>query len=153
DARGLRLAQRLACPVDVCEGRAGERADRHVLAEVGDLADALEVAFGGRGEAGLADVDLHLLQEFGEFELLADGHPGAGRLLAVAHGGVEDQDAVLARVFVSCLGVGHGNRVLRSSLRVLSRKIRPLDASGAVYAAAKWRAQGLLRSPCRRSDA
>ena len=47
------------------------------------------------GEAGLDDVDAHLVEQLGHFELLLEGHGGAGALLAVAQGGVEDDDAVL----------------------------------------------------------
>ena len=35
------------------------------------------------------------VEQLGDFELLLVGHGGAGRLLAVAQGGVEDDDAVL----------------------------------------------------------
>ena len=47
---------------------------------------------GGR-EAGLDDVDLEPRELAGDLELLGGGQPGAGRLLAVAQGGVEDADA------------------------------------------------------------
>jgi hypothetical protein len=70
-------------------------------------ADALEVAFGGGSEAGFADVDLHLLQQFSEFEFLAQRHRGAGRLFAVAHGGVEDENAVFA-VYGRAHGLNRG---------------------------------------------
>ncbi len=96
DARVLCLLQRLACPIDVGERGAGERADRHVLREFGDLRHGLEVALGRCGEASFAYVDLHFLKELGEFEFLADGHGSAWRLFAIAHGGVEYEDAVLA---------------------------------------------------------
>ena len=47
------------------------------------------------GKAGLDDVDAHLVEQRGDFELLLVGHGGAGALLAVAQGGVENNDAVL----------------------------------------------------------
>ena len=47
------------------------------------------------GKAGLDDVDAHVVEQLGDFELLLMGHGGAGALLAVAQGGVEDDDAVL----------------------------------------------------------
>ena len=54
------------------------------LVRFGDLADGEEVALRGNRETGLDDVDAHLIEEFGHFELLLMGHGGAGRLLAVA---------------------------------------------------------------------
>ena len=47
------------------------------------------------GKAGLDDVDAHLIEQLGDFELFLMRHGGAGALLAVAQGGVEDDDAVL----------------------------------------------------------
>ena len=60
---------------------------------LGDPADRLEVAGRGGREAGLDDVDLEADQLAGDLELLGGGQAGAGRLLAVAQGGVEDADA------------------------------------------------------------
>ena len=48
----------------------------------------------GDRETGLDDVDAHLVQQFGDFQLLLEGHRGAGALFAVAQGGVENNDAV-----------------------------------------------------------
>src|SRR5262249_2662675 len=50
----------------------------------------LEVAFGGRREARLDDVDAEMLELACDRELLLDVHGGARRLLAVAERGVED---------------------------------------------------------------
>src|SRR5262249_14269824 len=44
---------------------------------------------------GLDDVDAHLVEELGNLKLLLMGHGGARALLAVAQGGIEDEDAVL----------------------------------------------------------
>ena len=74
---------------------AGEPADDGVLGALGDLVDGGEVAFGRDREAGLDDVDAHVVEQFGDFELLLMRHRGAGALLAVAQGGVENDDAVL----------------------------------------------------------
>src|SRR4030081_2955938 len=78
--------------ITVWRRRAG---DHRVLGAPGDLADRLEVAFGGDREAGLDDVDAHVVEHFGDFELLLEAHGGAGALFAVAQGGVEYNDAVL----------------------------------------------------------
>ena len=60
---------------------------------LGDPADGLEVAGRGGREAGLDDVDLEPRELAGDVELLGGGQAGAGGLLAVAQGGVEDADA------------------------------------------------------------
>jgi len=53
------------------------------------------------GEAGLDDVDAEPgAGRAGDLELLGRGQAGAGRLLAVAEGGVEDSDESGAEVFM-----------------------------------------------------
>ncbi len=47
------------------------------------------------GKPGLDDVDAHLVEQLGDFELFLERHRGAGALLAVAQRRVEDEDAVL----------------------------------------------------------
>ncbi len=151
DARALRLPHRLACPVDVGQRRAGQRTDRHVLHQLGDLADALEIALGGRGEAGLADVDLHVLQEFGQLELFADASSRRRALCSPSR-------MVVSKITTRSLAAGCAGWLV-IGLRVLawgvSEGLRngPLDARPAGYAAVTKRAQGLLRSPRRRSVA
>ena len=104
DAPALRRLQRLGGAVDVAVGGAGEAADDASLTQLGDLVDRLEIAVGGDREAGLDHVDAHGLEDLGDAELLGHGHRAAGRLLAVAQGGVEDDDALgrrgLCRLFV-----------------------------------------------------
>ena len=92
-----RWAGLMASPaaVDVVESGAGKAADDGILGALGDLVDGGEVAFRGDRKAGLDDVDAHLVEQLGDFELLFVGHGGAGALLAVAQGGVENDDAVL----------------------------------------------------------
>src|SRR5262249_4094759 len=89
---------------------AGACEPRHdgVLRALGDLLHGLEIALGGDRKAGLDDVDAHLVEEFGDFQLLLVGHGGAGRLFAVAPGGVEDDDAVLLGLRLS----SHWNKIL-----------------------------------------
>ena len=74
---------------------AREPADDRVLGALGDLVDGGEVAVRRDRKAGLDDVDAHVVEQFGDFELFLVRHGGAGTLLAVAQGGVEDDDAVL----------------------------------------------------------
>jgi hypothetical protein len=69
-----------------------QAADGALGDDLGNAPHGVEVAIGGDGKSGLDDVDAHLLQDLGQLELFLDGHGGAGRLLAVAHGGVEDDD-------------------------------------------------------------
>ena len=85
---------RLGAAVDVLHLRARKPADHRVLGAARNLLDAIEIAFRGDREAGLDDVDAHLVEQFGDLELLVEGHGGAGALLAVAQGRVEDHDAV-----------------------------------------------------------
>ena len=95
DALALGRLDRLGAAVDVLEGGARQPADHRVLGAGRDLLDGGEIAFRGDREAGLDDVDAHVVEQLGDLELLVMGHGGAGTLLAVAQGGVEDDDAVL----------------------------------------------------------
>ena len=81
--------------IDVAEGGAGQPADDGILGALGDLVDGGEVAFRGDRKTGLDDIDTHLVEQLGDFELLFMGHRGAGALLAIAQRGVEDDDAIL----------------------------------------------------------
>ena len=83
--------------------RARQAGDDGVLGAAGDLADRLEVAFGGDRKAGLDDVDAHVVEHFGDLELFLERHGRARALLAVAQGGVEYDDAVL----FGLVGGGH----------------------------------------------
>ena len=99
----------LGAALDVRLPGAGQAADRALGDDLGDPPDGLEVAVGGDGKARLDDVDPHVLEDLGQFQLLVQGHGGAGRLLAIAHGGVEDDDPVLGVVHGGrSLGVGRG---------------------------------------------
>ena len=93
----LRRLDRLGAAVDVLGRGAGEPADHRVLGARRDLLDGGEIALRGDRKAGLDDVDAHVVEQLGDLELLLMGHGGARALLAVAQGGVEDDDAVLAR--------------------------------------------------------
>ena len=108
DAPARSRADRFAGAVDVLVRRAGEPADDRALAALGDLVDGEEIALRGDGESGLDDIDAQVVEHFGDLKLLLMGHGRAGRLLAVAQGGVENDDAVL----FGLSGRGHGKVLL-----------------------------------------
>ena len=91
-------------------GRARQAADHRPLDRFGHGADRLGVAGRGGGEAGLDDVDAEVAQRLGDLHLVGRVHAEAGRLLAVAQGGVEDQDAVVVRL-VRCPFTGRMRRL------------------------------------------
>jgi hypothetical protein len=94
DTLALRGLQCLGSTVDVAVGGAGQAAYHRVPDELGNLLDRLEIAVRRDRKAGLDHVDAHGLEHLCDPELLGRGHRAAGRLLAVAQGGVEDDDAL-----------------------------------------------------------
>ncbi len=78
----------------------------------GDGADGFEIAVRGDGEAGLEDVDAEAGELVRHAELFAGVHGAAGALLAVAEGGVEEDDP--AGFDAVCLV--HSCRSLRCSI-------------------------------------
>ena len=93
-------------------GEARDRpADHGILGALGDLVDGGEIAVRGDGKARLDDVDAHGVEQLGDFEFFLMRHGGAGALLAVAQGGVEDDDAVL-------FGLGRGGHGIDPSGRM-----------------------------------
>src|SRR5688500_4961077 len=94
DAPGFRAGQRIDAALDVAVVGAAQAAYRRVLHRVGDGAHRFEIAVRRGGEAGLDHVDAHALQRARDAQLLVARHRGARALLAVAHGGVEDDQIV-----------------------------------------------------------
>ena len=85
---------RLAGELDVALVAAGQRGD-HRAPDLGrDLQDAAVVALGRRRKPGFHDVHAERVELPGESELLLGGETVAGSLLAIAQGGVEDEDVV-----------------------------------------------------------
>jgi hypothetical protein len=97
------MAHRLAGAGDVGGDGPGEPRHARALDPAGDSRDGLEITVRGNREAGLDDVDAHHVQHVGDLELLLEGHGRARALLAIAQGGVEDQDAVLRGHGVACI--------------------------------------------------
>ena len=84
----------LAGGVDVARRAARQRRDDGPSNLGRDAPHRLGVVLGGDREAGLDDVDAQRVELPGQPQLLVDAHREAGRLLAVAEGGVEDDDVV-----------------------------------------------------------
>src|SRR5215813_1150447 len=66
----------------------------------------MEVTLRRDRKAGLDDIHAHGVQEFGDLQLLLEGHGGTRALLAVAQRRVEDEDLVGVGVFVRTLHSG-----------------------------------------------
>ena len=60
----------------------------------GDLAHGIKVSLAGGGEAGLHDIHAQDFELMGETEFFLLVHGCAGRLFAVAQGGIKEIDAV-----------------------------------------------------------
>jgi hypothetical protein len=102
--------------VDVLGMRPRQAGDHGVLGAPGDFADRLEITLGSDREARLDDIDAHVVEHLGDFELLLEGHGGARALFAVAQGGVEYNDAVL-------VGLVHGgHRKIPLGVRCFERR-------------------------------
>ena len=60
----------------------------------GHLGDRLEVAIAGDREAGLDDVDAHVVERLGDLQLFLERHRRARALFAIAQRGVENIDPI-----------------------------------------------------------
>src|SRR5229473_1936640 len=96
-------AERLGHPIDVLAVRPGESAHGRALDLAGDRRHRFVIAGRGSREARLEHVDTERLERARHPELLLQVHAGAGRLLAVAQAGVEDDDSVAAAGFGGAL--------------------------------------------------
>src|SRR5262249_15165445 len=94
DARLGRVLDGFPGAVDVIVVAAGQAADHGAFYFARDRLDRLEIARGGDGEASLDHVDAEVFERVGDFQLFGEVHAGAGRLLAVAERGVENDEAV-----------------------------------------------------------
>jgi len=56
-------------------------------------------------QESMSFVCAHLVEELGHLQLLVEGHGGAGALLPVAQGGVEDDHAVLVGTRLTLLAL------------------------------------------------
>ena len=96
DARPLRLLQGLPGAIDVVVVAPGQAANRRPVHLPGNHLHRLEIPWRGDGKTGLDDVHAKFLEGVGDFQLFSQVHARAGRLLAVAQGRVENNQAVVA---------------------------------------------------------
>src|SRR5215469_18170930 len=80
--------------LDVLALAAGEGGDAGALHFTVDGLNGIEVAVGGDGKTSLEDVDAEIAKLMRHAKLLFVMHGAAGGLLAVAEGGVEEDDLV-----------------------------------------------------------
>ena len=147
NSRRFRVFHGFPAAVDVFVIGAGEATDRRGFCQLRDLGYGAEIAFGSDGETGFDNIDAHFIEQLGDFQLFFVGHCGAGGLLAVAQGCVENQHAVFGHGSVPCLSLAlkirrwfplsgraewHAQRRLRSRLRPSRR--RPLPAREMICA-------------------
>ena len=90
DAGAIGKLQGACGHLDVFGLGARQGSDARLADGLRDGGDRGEVAFGGHGKAGLDDVHAQVLERVGHGELFLRGHAAAGRLLAVAQSGVEE---------------------------------------------------------------
>ena len=89
DAGAVGKLDRAGGHLDVFLLGARQGGDARLANGLGDGGDGGEVALRGHGKAGLDDVHAQIFKGVGHGELFLRGHAAAGRLLAVAQGGVK----------------------------------------------------------------
>ena len=83
-----------ACFAHIVFNGARQRADCGFGDDFGNRINRLEIARAGGGKTCFNHIDTHLFQLAGNTDFLLFGHGCTGRLLAVAHGGIENDNAV-----------------------------------------------------------
>jgi len=94
DAAAVGALERFGCARNVAVVGTRKRANGGVLDGVGNRLHRLEVAVGAGGKTGFDDIHAQALQLAGNAQLLVAGHGRAGRLLAIAQGGVKNDEFV-----------------------------------------------------------
>ena len=94
DAFFRRGGNGFACLTHIVFNGTRQRADCGFGDDFGNRIDRFEIARAGGGKTRLNHIHAHFLQLAGNADFLLFGHGCTGRLLAVAHGGVENNYAV-----------------------------------------------------------
>jgi hypothetical protein len=87
--------------INVFRHATGESGDDGTFDFFGDCLNRCEIAITDHRETGLDHIHLQACQLARHFELLTQIHGSSGALLAVAQGGVKDEDAIILHVFLS----------------------------------------------------
>ena len=94
DALSSRWCQGLCSARNITVIRARERADNGFLDGTGDGLDRFKVTLRRRRKASFDDIDLEPLKLTGDADFFFACHRRTGRLLAVAQGGVKNDELV-----------------------------------------------------------
>ena len=111
DARTVGTLERFRGPRDVPVIGTRQRADGRILDRIGNDLHCIEIAVGAGSKPGFDHVHLQTLELARNAQLLVLGHRGAGGLLAVAQGGVENDEFVSHVVSPGSGGVEGGSGV------------------------------------------
>jgi hypothetical protein len=93
DARRFRVLHRLPAAVDVLEVGAGQAADGGILRALAISETAAKSPSEAMGKPASMMSTPISSSRLGDLQLFLVGHGGAGRLFAIAQGGVENDDA------------------------------------------------------------
>ena len=106
DAALLGVTHGFAGAIDIGADGTSQASDAGALDMLGDGDHGLEVTHRSNRETGFDNIDAHFVQRVCNLQLFFQRHGGAGRLLAIAQGGVENEDAFF-------IGIGRRSRHFR----------------------------------------
>ena len=92
-----RLAQRFPSTIDVVFVASREAANRRAANRVRNLAHRLEIARRSDRKASFDHIHAQIHERLRDFQLLFEVHAAAGRLLAVAERGIENNNRAVLR--------------------------------------------------------
>ena len=95
--------------LDIGGNGARQTGDHRMFGAAGNFRNRFKIAIGGNRKPGFDDIDAHFIKLFCDHEFFLMGHRCAGRLFAIAQGGIKNQNLVLARRNVAMSG-GAGPR-------------------------------------------
>ena len=94
DAAPIGPLERLGCAGNITVIGARERADGGVFDGVGNHLHGFKIAVGAGGKTGLNHIHLEALQLAGNAQFFVFGHGSTGRLLAIAQGGIKNDQLI-----------------------------------------------------------